>query len=319
MSNCLFGPLVRATAAIFAPAGAIAQTLPATAPATGPAAQPVETLPHAMIALGSIGLVLLTIWILRAAQHPGRLDLRNTPARRNRLHPLHLVAVFLLSTFIPPVVGLVLSRVWGFSLESTDLRDQLLQIQASVLAGPLIALWMGGASIGLGQLLFSHGLVRGMGLSLRHWFIDSLRAIVAFLMVLPVCLILMYVMTWVLSPWPEFTQEHTFLQAATLLTLPWKILAFVAAAVLAPLAEECFFRGLLQSTVRQYTGMPRLAIVVTSALFAMAHWPFANTIPSLFFLALALGYLYERSGRLWSSILLHAIFNAANMLVVLAG
>lgn len=43
-------------------------------------------------------------------------------------------------------------------------------------------------------------------------------------------------------------------------------------------------------------------------------WP---AMPGLFVLAVALGYLYERTGSLWPPIIVHALFNAFNVAIVL--
>lgn len=53
-----------------------------------------------------------------------------------------------------------------------------------------------------------------------------------------------------------------------------------------------------------------LAIVITSGVFAIIHplW----TAPIIFFLSLAIGYVYERTGNLWAAVGLHALFNASS-------
>ena len=56
-------------------------------------------------------------------------------------------------------------------------------------------------------------------------------------------------------------------------------------------------------------------IVLASILFAVMHEPWS--IPLIFILALALGYLYERTGNLWTCIALHFAFNSFNMLLIL--
>jgi membrane protease YdiL (CAAX protease family) len=53
-----------------------------------------------------------------------------------------------------------------------------------------------------------------------------------------------------------------------------------------------------------------LAILLTSVLFALVHPAWMR--PTIFFLAICLGYAYERTGNLWTNILMHAIFNAVN-------
>jgi len=62
------------------------------------------------------------------------------------------------------------------------------------------------------------------------------------------------------------------------------------------------------------TGMNRwLAISITSIVFAAAHGSVdVHALPVLFVLSLAFGWVFERTGRLTSAIVMHALFNAAN-------
>lgn len=89
--------------------------------------------------------------------------------------------------------------------------------------------------------------------------------------------------------------------------------------ILGPLAEEIIWRGAIQQGLKQI-GMPRVgAIVVTATMFALIHWGAvpeygrAAAIPALAVFGVALGFLMERSGRLWSSFTAHALFNCANL------
>jgi membrane protease YdiL (CAAX protease family) len=52
------------------------------------------------------------------------------------------------------------------------------------------------------------------------------------------------------------------------------------------------------------------AIILTSAMFTSVHprWMW----PPIFFLAICLGYAYERTGSLWTSIVMHSLFNATS-------
>lgn len=52
-----------------------------------------------------------------------------------------------------------------------------------------------------------------------------------------------------------------------------------------------------------------MAIIIASLIFASIHRP-ASIQPPIFLLALALGYVYERTGNLWSCIFMHMLFNA---------
>jgi membrane protease YdiL (CAAX protease family) len=86
------------------------------------------------------------------------------------------------------------------------------------------------------------------------------------------------------------------------------------AVVLAPLTEEMFFRGQIQTFLRYVVGKPWVAVLITAACFAAVHrqwWAW----PSLFFLGICLGYLYERTGNLWNCVILHALFNLASIYI----
>lgn len=96
--------------------------------------------------------------------------------------------------------------------------------------------------------------------------------------------------------------------------------AFIfSAIVLAPLSEEMLFRGQLQSAIlATFWRRPRgalaqwTAIVSTSFIFAGLHGEFW-LMPPIFVLSLFLGLIYQVSGSLWSSIIIHAAFNLANV------
>jgi membrane protease YdiL (CAAX protease family) len=85
------------------------------------------------------------------------------------------------------------------------------------------------------------------------------------------------------------------------------------AVVLAPVAEEFIFRGVLFPFIKQL-GWPKLAWFGVSFLFALIHGAAAIFIP-LFVLALALTWLYEKTGNLLASIVVHSLFNAANLVI----
>jgi membrane protease YdiL (CAAX protease family) len=59
-----------------------------------------------------------------------------------------------------------------------------------------------------------------------------------------------------------------------------------------------------------------LAILITSALFASVHE--AWTAPLIFLLAIFLGYAYERTGSLWTTITIHLMFNATSTVIFLS-
>lgn len=104
-------------------------------------------------------------------------------------------------------------------------------------------------------------------------------------------------------------------------------LAGLSAVVMAPLVEEFFFRALLQGwlesarppvalseqTIAAADDRPRpLAILISSLIFAALHLGHGAAPVPLFFLALALGYLYQRTHRLLPCVTVHFCLNACS-------
>jgi membrane protease YdiL (CAAX protease family) len=96
---------------------------------------------------------------------------------------------------------------------------------------------------------------------------------------------------------------------------PWLrgYLAFFA-IVLAPVAEEFIFRGVLFPFVKQL-GYPKLAWFGVSFLFALIHVN-APTLVPLFALALVLTWLYQKTDCLLAPIAAHSLFNTANLIIL---
>ncbi len=57
-------------------------------------------------------------------------------------------------------------------------------------------------------------------------------------------------------------------------------------------------------------------IALSSALFAMMHWGQGLAPVPLFFYAAILGYLYQRTHRLWPSLVAHSVLNGGSMLIL---
>jgi membrane protease YdiL (CAAX protease family) len=123
----------------------------------------------------------------------------------------------------------------------------------------------------------------------------------------------------------------------------------VAAVLVAPLCEEMFFRVLLQGwfeslesawresrskrvqisatelivngvepphVVVPSAGVVWWPILLSSGLFSLMHHGQGLAQIPLFFLAIVLGYLYQRTHRLWPSLTVHMLLNAGTMLVL---
>jgi membrane protease YdiL (CAAX protease family) len=273
-------------------------------PASGPALYgQVSRFDLTLLALGIVAL--LAVALVRAAR-PRKLTLRGTPGRPNRLDPALVLGLYLLSFAAIALSPYVLARLQGVELTENPPGPPQVLFPAAIL-GQLV-LVAGG--LVLARRGFRGGLTRGVGLTPRRWLLDLGRAVIAFLAVWPVCVGLLLAM----SQWlPQKLEDiHPVLRMIRTLPPGWMAVAAVSTVVLAPLAEELFFRGLVQSLVRRHLG-PWPAVLATSAVFAAAHYRQPQAVPSLLALAVVLGYSYERTGRLLSPMLIHAGFNAVNL------
>jgi membrane protease YdiL (CAAX protease family) len=84
-------------------------------------------------------------------------------------------------------------------------------------------------------------------------------------------------------------------------------IGFIAACIVAPIAEETFFRGFVMGGLRRRFGVIG-ALLLGAAFFAILHPPI-TIFPVIFALGLLLGLLFQTTGSLWPGILLHATFN----------
>jgi len=94
------------------------------------------------------------------------------------------------------------------------------------------------------------------------------------------------------------------------------VVIFIAAVLVAPVAEEIIFRGILYPTIKQ-VGFPHVALWVTSILFATVHGNMMTFLPFTA-LALILTFLYEKTDNLLSAIVMHSFFNLINFFRVAA-
>lgn len=116
--------------------------------------------------------------------------------------------------------------------------------------------------------------------------------------------------------------EHDVIDLLTTNRDAWGIgLVLVTACITAPVGEELFFRRILQGWLEKI--LPSSdgvqAIVIASIGFAAAHAGQGLAYIPLFPLGFVLGLLVRRTGSIVPSILLHAMFNAVSVALLLTG
>ena len=99
----------------------------------------------------------------------------------------------------------------------------------------------------------------------------------------------------------------------------WLVPLGILVVLVGPILEEFSYRGLLQRSMTQSGLRPWPAIMLTSLLFALMHLGNSDpqAVAALFVLSLALGWAYEKSGSLLAPIVMHAVFNLANLVLAM--
>lgn len=100
------------------------------------------------------------------------------------------------------------------------------------------------------------------------------------------------------------------------LTLRDLALLLLLIAIVAPIAEELFFRGMLYPVLRQRWSV-HWAIVINALLFALIHF-IPILLPGLFFVGLVLAWVRERTDSVIPGILLHCLQNGLVVLAIYA-
>ena len=100
------------------------------------------------------------------------------------------------------------------------------------------------------------------------------------------------------------------------------IASAVLAVLIAPMAEELFFRGILFRSVRDRHGF-WIGAIVSGLLFGAAHyipaaWQDTVLLQSIMvFTGVALAWIYERRGNLVANVAAHMAFNAVGVALIL--
>lgn len=200
-----------------------------------------------------------------------------------------------------------------------------------------------------GHLGGKTGAPSELGFAPSQFLPGLLAGIIGLLVVLPIMLWWMMFLEWFYDVIHlQHPNEHDLLRVlAHAGGGAAKIAIIIGATVVAPVFEEFVFRGHLQTLLVRFfterratspgftleTALPPvesmtpvleinrspsrywLAIVLSSIVFALIHPPWMA--PAIFVLSLCLGYLYQRTGLLWATIVLHSMFNIYNTVVFL--
>lgn len=270
-----------------------------------------HTINDALIGVGAgVAVVAAGYWVWRVRRDP----LADAPRRANRLYPeavLLPVLVWLLSG--AGLVALAEARFEGDRLDAA-------------------MIWCGNAAQALGCVACLAVAARTFDGGVRRFLFGGGsvgRQLVAGLVYFPaavsICQLVLFATVEFLSRVdPQYHYyEHEVIEALREGKAPWVTL-WIGTVVIAPVAEECFFRGLLQTALENLVRSRWVCVLLTAAVFGAIHagsgdTPQPHVVPALTVLAILLGVLYARTGSLAAPIVLHAMFNAKTLLFEMLG
>ncbi|MEJ2737923.1 MAG: type II CAAX endopeptidase family protein [Anaerolineae bacterium] len=215
------------------------------------------------------------------------------------------------------VIGLFFatSLVIGLAVQRGIFRQGALWL--ALLAYALnFALFAGGAfllAVRPGKLTWAE-----LGIAPPRWrWLWLLLAVGVTLILLPLRgLIGVIVQQW-LGGGLEAMQSRLDLLLGSELSWPRFFVTLLGAGLLAPVAEELFFRGFLYTALRQRLGIAA-AVTISSLVFAIGHIDALGVVAASFIIGIALALAYEYTRSLWVAIAIHAFNNSlATVLVYL--
>lgn len=89
------------------------------------------------------------------------------------------------------------------------------------------------------------------------------------------------------------------------------LLSFIATAIVPALVEEFACRGIVLGLLKKYG--EAFAIITSSIIFGVMHGNFEQ-IPFAILVGLILGYIYVKTGSIWTGVLVHGVNNAISVI-----
>ncbi len=144
------------------------------------------------------------------------------------------------------------------------------------------------------------------------------EALLAALIALAACPLVLALTQWLIElALPGYVfREHDVIEALRSADAPdWQTaILWIGVVGVTPVAEEMFFRGLLQTALAGVLRSQWFAVVFSGILFGLAHSSQPQVVPAIALFGMILGIIYVRSGSLVGPILAHAVFNGRTLL-----
>ncbi len=255
-------------------------------------------------ALCGLALVLAACAAVYWAVPPRRDPLEDAPLRPNRLREdMVLLAVFgylIAAAILQWLVGLMTG-------EEENILSMMLAGSGAQLVGIGICLVVAARTFDGGIKSYWAGREDS---GKRPWISTTAILTLVAIGLCPLVRDLTVAVILLIAPDHQF-DAHPTIQALHDAAQPFGIHAalWLGAFAVAPVAEEFFFRGLVQTLFTNLLRSRWLAIWLSATAFGAVHFTQPHAVPALIVLGILMGYAYERSGSLIPPILIHAAFN----------
>lgn len=97
-------------------------------------------------------------------------------------------------------------------------------------------------------------------------------------------------------------------------SFPELLMLGLLGVIIAPLAEEIYFRGLLFPIIKKHLGVAG-GIIVSGLIFGLMHFDLLRFLP-LALGGMALAYLYHKTNSLYTAITAHGVWNGIMLLIL---
>ena len=266
----------------------------------GRAGRWLSTVDQAVFALAAVfAIVAVAWWVTRSCRDP----LGASPSRPNRLGGDSLALAVFVYLFAAMVMGAAARLVSG---DTEGAAVRVVAGSGAQIAGIAICFVIAADRFDGGLRRFCFGARAGAGSIIGLTIAGTVLAIA-------ICPLILEGSVWIVhrfAPGHEFPPHPTITALhAEARSLGVTLVLWCSAVVVAPMAEEVFFRGLVQTVLVNVLHCRWTAIAVASILFAAVHLSQPQAIPALIALAVVMGYAYERTGSLLPSMLIHGLFN----------
>lgn len=264
--------------------------------------QTLDWLQYIQIAIGVLVLVgLAAAWAFTGWRDP----LRHCPQRGNHL-TLPAIGICVVLYFIAAKAATLALPALAPNL-SPGVQQSAINLCAQLVG---IA-----SALTVGAFAFRRGLA-GLGFTTRNLGVSILAAVMLFFAFEPIgggVLLFMFKLFEALHI--PIVSHPTVNLIHDPNTPRWYVpIAWISAAVLAPLAEETFFRGLLQTWLRRVFANRWVGLFAAATFFGLVHYGQPTAVLPLALFGLATGFIYERTGSLVGPVLFHACFNLKTLI-----